>query len=204
MNMNGQETEVKFYVRDLKKIEMRLLELKAHLIQPRVHEINYRYDLSDGSMRASEQVLRLRKDNRAILTFKGPGRIINGVFTRVELETAVGDLETAQRILEALGYIQILIYEKYRTVFEIDDCQIMLDELPYGYFVEIEGDNILSIRKMASQIGLEIESAVKAGYATIFENYVSRYGSPTSNLTFDAFREKKPSPEELEVHVADQ
>lgn len=35
--MNEQEIEVKLYVRDLKKIELRLLELKAQLIQPRLH-----------------------------------------------------------------------------------------------------------------------------------------------------------------------
>ena len=74
--MNEQETEVKFYVRSLKKIEMRLLELKAHLIQPRVHEINFRYDLPDGSSRAREHVLRLRRDTNTILTYKGPSNII--------------------------------------------------------------------------------------------------------------------------------
>ena len=54
-NMNGHETEVKFYIRDLRKIELRLRELKAQLIQPRIHEINFRYDLPDGSLRAKGQ-----------------------------------------------------------------------------------------------------------------------------------------------------
>ena len=201
--MNEQETEVKFYVRSLKKIELRLLELKAQLIQPRIHEINFRYDLPDGSLRAKGQVLRLRRDTNAILTYKGPSDIIDGVFSRKELETTIGDLETAQRIFKALGYVQILIYEKYRAVYEINDCHIMLDELPYGDFVEIEGSDVSSIRKMALQIELEFESAVGAGYARIFENYNSKYGFPPSDLTFDALRGKKPSPEELNVRPAD-
>ena len=201
--MNEQETEVKFYVRSLKKIELRLLELKAQLIQPRIHEINFRYDLPDGSLRAKGQVLRLRRDTNAILTYKGPSDIIDGVFSRKELETTIGDLETAQRILIALGYVQILIYEKYRAVYEINDCHIMLDELPYGDFVEIEGSDISSIRKMALQIELDFEFAVGAGYARIFENYNSKYGFPPSDLTFDALRGKKPSPEELNVRPAD-
>ena len=201
--MNEQETEVKFYVRSLKKIELRLLELKAQLIQPRIHEINFRYDLPDGSLRAKGQVLRLRRDTNAILTYKGPSDIIDGVFSRKELETTIGDLETAQRIFKALGYVQILIYEKYRAVYEINDCHIMLDELPYGDFVEIEGSDVSSIRKMALQIELEFESAVGAGYARIFENYNSKYGFPPSDLTFDALRGKKPRPEELTVRPAD-
>jgi adenylate cyclase, class 2 len=201
--MNEQETEVKFYVQDLKKIETRLLELKAHLIQPRVHEINFRYDTSDGSLRAKEHVLRLRHDTKAILTFKGHSNVIDGVFSRTELETTIGNLETAQRILEALGYVQILIYEKYRAIYEINDCHIMLDELPFGDFVEIEGSDASSLRKMATHIGLDFESAVGAGYARIFENYNSKYGLPPSDLTFDALRGKKPSPEELDVRAAD-
>ncbi|MBK9208580.1 MAG: class IV adenylate cyclase [Anaerolineales bacterium] len=98
--MNSQEIEVKFYVRDLKKIELRLLDLKAQLIQPRVHEINFRYDLPDGSMRTNGRVLRLRQDTNAILTYKGPSEIVDGVFSRTELETTVGDFETTQRLLK--------------------------------------------------------------------------------------------------------
>ena len=201
--MNGRETEVKFYVRDLNKMETRLLELKAQLIQPRVYEINFRYDLPDGSLRANGHVLRLRHDTNAILTYKGPSDIIDGVFSRTELETTIGDLKTTQGILKALGYVQTLIYEKYRAIYEINEYRIMLDELPYGDFVEIEGSDAASIRKMALHMGLDFESAVGAGYARIFENYNSKYGLPPSDLTFEALHGKKPSPEELNVRAAD-
>ena len=201
--MNDRETEVKFYVQNLKKIEMRLLELKAHLIQPRVLEINYRYDRPDGSLRADGCVLRLRNDINACLTFKGPSILVDGIFSRQELEFTVSDFETAKKFLEALGYVQILIYEKNRAIYDLNDCHIMLDELPYGDFVEIEGSDASSIRKVALQVGLDFESAVGAGYVKIFENYNSKYGLPHSDLTFDALRGKKPSPEELNVRAAD-
>lgn len=201
--MNEQEIEVKLYVRDLKKIELRLHDLKAQLIQPRVHEINFRYDMPDGSLRANGRVLRLRRDKNVILTYKGPSSIIDGIFSRTELETTIGDLETAQHILEALGYVQILVYEKYRTVYDLNGCHIMLDELPYGNFVEIEGSDASSIRNMAVQIGLDFESAVSAGYSRIFENHNSKYGFPHRDLTFNSFGAKKPSPEELNVRAAD-
>lgn len=35
--MNGRETEVKFFVNDLQKIELRLRKLKAQLIHPRLY-----------------------------------------------------------------------------------------------------------------------------------------------------------------------
>jgi adenylate cyclase class 2 len=201
--MNGQEIEVKFFVRDLKKIELRLLELKAQLIQPRVHEVNFRYDLPDGSMRSKGRVLRIRQDVAATITYKGPSKLVDGVFSRVELETEIGDFTTAQKILDALGYVKILTYEKFRAVYELDGFHIMLDELPYGNFVEIEGADGAGLRAMSARLGLDIEAAVGAGYARIFEDYNTRCGRASSDLTFDALRGKIPSPEELNLHPAD-
>ncbi|MBI5945292.1 MAG: class IV adenylate cyclase [Chloroflexi bacterium] len=201
--MNGQEIEVKFFVRDLKKIELRLLELKAQLIQPRVHELNFRYDLPDGSMRTMGRVLRIRQDAVATMTYKGPSILTDGVFSRVELETEIGDFTTAQQILEALGYVKILAYEKFRAVYELDSFHIMLDELPYGDFVEIEGTDGAGLREMSSRLGLNIEAAVGAGYARIFEDYNMRHGHASSDLTFDALRGRVPSPEELNLQAAD-
>ena len=201
--MNEQEIEVKFFVRDLKMIELHLLELKAQLIQPRVHELNFRYDLPDGSMRSSGHVLRIRQDAVATITYKGPSLLTDGVFSRVELETEIGDFTTAQKILEALGYVKILTYEKFRAVYELDGFHFMLDELPYGNFVEIEGADGAGLREMSARLGLNIEAAVGAGYARIFEDYNSRHGHASSDLIFDALRGKVPSPEELNLRPAD-
>ncbi|MBK9601317.1 MAG: class IV adenylate cyclase [Anaerolineales bacterium] len=201
--MGEQETEVKFFVRDLKKVELRLLELKAQLIQPRVHEINFRYDLPDGSMRSSGHVLRIRQDAVATITYKGPSDLVDGVFSRTELETQIGDFETMHKILIALGYVKILTYEKFRAVYEINGYHIMLDELPYGDFVEVEGADGAGIREMSKRLELNIEAAVGAGYARIFEDYNARHGRASSDLTFDALRGKVPSPEELNIRAAD-
>ncbi len=201
--MNGQETEVKFFVHNLKKIEMRLLELKAHLIQARVHEMNYRYDLPNGSLRADGHVLRLRTDTNTSLTFKGPSTLVDGIFSRQEFEFTVSDFEMARKFLEALGYVQIMIYEKYRTVYDLNHCHIMLDELPYGDFVEIEGSNTANIRQTATVLGLKFNSAVGAGYSRIFEDYNSRNDFPSRDLTFDVLQGKKPTPEELNLRAAD-
>jgi adenylate cyclase class IV len=46
-----------------------------------------------------------------------------------------------QKIIESLGYVLQFTYEKYRTTYFIDDAYIMLDELPDGLFVEIEGND---------------------------------------------------------------
>ena len=103
--MNGQETEAKFYVQNLRKIELRLQELKAQLIQPRIHETNLRFDNANNDLRSSFRVLRLRQDEKARFTFKGPSEEQEGgILSRQEIEFVVEDFESAKEFLEALGF----------------------------------------------------------------------------------------------------
>ncbi|MBI3152410.1 MAG: class IV adenylate cyclase [Chloroflexi bacterium] len=202
--MNGQETEVKFFVRDLKKIELRLLELKAQLIQPRVHEVNLRFDNPNGDLRKNLKVLRLRKDTEAKFTFKGPSEETeSGVLTRREIEFAVGDFESAKQFLEALGFIPIVFYEKYRTTFELSNTHIMLDELPYGEFVEIEGENIQTLHEIANLLGLDWKQMVKAGYHALFDRVTEKYKLESANLSFKALESVHITTDDLQIKPAD-
>lgn len=194
---NGQETEVKFYVNDLERVEGRLRALGAQLIQPRVHETNLRFDLPDGSLRAAGQVLRLRMDTQARLTYKGPSERLDGVLSRAEYETEVGDFETVQRILQALGYIVSATYEKFRTTYEWEGIHVMLDELPYGDFVEIEAASVERLQAASKTLGLDFEAAIPASYLALFENLCQKRGLDASHLTFEAVQKDEISPQDL-------
>ena len=184
--MNGQEIEAKFHVQNLKKIELRLLELKAQLIQPRVHEVNLRFDRPDGELRNSFRVLRLRQDDIARFTFKGPSvEKEGGILSRQEIEFEVGDFDSAKQFLEAIGFQVVVFYEKFRATYELNDTHIMLDELPYGSFIEIEGENVESIHSIADLLSLNWEAMVKAGYHALFERVAGKYGLDVSKLSFE-------------------
>jgi adenylate cyclase class 2 len=202
--MNGHETEVKFYVRDLKRIEMRLLGLKAHLIQPRVCEINFRFDDPNGELRKQGKVLRLRKDDKARLTFKGPSKVTtSGVLTREEFEFEVGDFEGAKKFLEALGFAPIVFYEKFRATYEWSGVHVMLDELPYGEFVEIEGEDIERLREVARLLGLNWEAMVKAGYHKLFERVAEKFRLDPFRLSFEALASIRVTADDLSIVPAD-
>jgi len=204
MTPSGHETEVKFYVRDLKKIELRLLELKALLIQPRVHEVNYRFDFPDGSLRRDFKVLRLRNDTEAKFTFKGPSEEREGgVMSRQEIEFTVGDFESAKHFLELLGYVPVVFYEKFRTTFEIKDAHIMLDELPYGTFVEIEGENIQTLNEIADLLGLNWNEMVKAGYHALFDRVAEKFKLKSADLSFKALESVHIKTDDLNIRAAD-
>jgi len=203
--MNGQETEVKFFVQDLNRIEMRLRELKAHLIQERVHETNLRFDNLNGDLRKNKKVLRLRQDAEAKFTFKGPTEErAGGVLSRKEIEFTVSSFEAANEFLEALGYVPVVFYEKFRTTYEMNDIHIMLDEMPYGNFVEIEGEDTDTLQEIAGMLGLNWEAAVKAGYHALFERITEKYKLDPAQLHFEALANIRISPEDLNITYADQ
>ena len=204
MSESGQETEAKFYVRDLERIKKPLENLSAHLDQSRVLEMNLRFDLPDTSLRAQGRVLRLRRDTEARLTYKGGNKNSRGVLSREEIEFVVGDFEKAKKLLEALGYQQIFYYEKYRTTYELDKTLIMLDELPYGNFVEIEGETEETIRALSERLELDWEATIERSYSALFEQVQKSLNLSFRDLSFENFTAIKVDTTNLGVRAADE
>ena len=202
--MDGHETEAKFYVQNLRKIELRLQELKAQLIQPRIHETNLRFDNENNDLRSSFRVLRLRQDEKARFTFKGPSvEQAGGILSRREIEFVVEDFERAREFLEALGYRAVVFYEKFRATYDLNNTHIMLDELPYGEFIEIEGEDAEAIRTTADLLGLNWGVMVKAGYHSLFERVAEKYNLEPSQLSFTALKKVNVTAEDLSIQAAD-
>ena len=208
MSESNQEIEVKFYVRDLDRIITRLHELEARLIQRRVLETNLRFDLPDGSLRSAGRVLRLRRDTEARFTYKGPSTNEQGVLSRTEIEFTVGDFEKAKEFMEALGYQKLLYYDKYRTTYALPQtsevwAHIMLDELPYGNFVEIEGKSTEMIRAIADQLNLNWDTAIGTSYTALFERARKTLRFVFRDLSFENFADTEVNASHLGVRAAD-
>jgi adenylate cyclase class 2 len=207
MSASGQETEAKFYVRDLSRIKSRLHELGAHLLQKRVLETNIRFDLPGAPLRAEGRVLRLRRDTSTKFTYKSASTNEQGVLSREEIEFEVEDFEKAKRFLEALGYQKLVYYEKYRTTYALQPSDgflhIMLDELPYGNFVEIEGETVDTIRAVAKQLNLSWEAAVATSYNALFERARGALNLSFQDLSFANFADINLDATHLGVYAAD-
>ncbi len=186
--MKNQELEVKFHVADLSRLEKRLIELGASLAHPRVHEINLRFDTPDGKLDGGSQVLRLRKDDAARLTFKGPSLYEQGVTARQEVEFVVSDFDAARLFLEALGFQVSMMYEKYRTTYQLGQVHITLDEMPYGSFAEIEGPETEDIRRLPNELGLDWELRVPDSYTSVFMRLRQVSKLSFRDLSFENFK----------------
>ena len=203
MSDSEQETEAKFYVQDLERVRAYLQDINARLIQARVLEKNIRFDLPDASLRAGRRVLRLRYDTEARLTYKGGNKNTRGVLSREEIEFVVENFEKAKKFLEALGYQQIFYYEKYRTTYELDKILIMLDELPYGNFVEIEGDVEETIQALSKKVDLNWDATIERSYSALFEHVQKSLNLSFGDLSFENFTGIKVDATHLGVRVAD-
>lgn len=203
MSKSDQELEVKFYLKTLTGLENRLKALDARLVQPRVYEENLRYDTPDMQLTRSLRVLRLRRDNQSILTYKGPGLEIDGVRQRQELEFTVGDFEMAKALLAALGYQVNVIYEKYRAIYDLGPVHITLDEMPYGFFAEIEGPDGKIIQETARRLNLNWETRIIDSYMVMFGRVKTSLGLAFRDLTFGNFKGLDVPASALGVHLAE-
>jgi len=203
MNNHDQELEIKLLVRDLETIEDRLVALGAKLKQARVLEINLRFDTTQKELSHAYKALRLRKDNQLRLTYKGPSEMREGVRVRQEIEFMVSDFEAARDFLEALGYQVFMIYEKYRTEYDYRGVSISLDELPYGYFVEIEGPDPVSIHKVNQDLDLNWECRISESYLMIFNQISQKAGLTYRDLTFELFQDRDLAERVLRLIPAD-
>ncbi len=198
----AQEIEAKFYIRRAVELQQRIESLGGTLTAHRVHELNLRFDTPDRELHQLGHVLRLRQDTRARLTYKDAARMDAGALSRSELEITVSDFNVTRDLLEALGYQVAFIYEKYRTTYRLDTTELMLDETPYGNFLEIEGE-LEGIRASAERLLLTWSAGIPDSYSVLFERLKASRGLGFRDLTFENFAGVSISPADLGVMPAD-
>jgi len=199
-----QEIEVKFCIRNTKAVEDKLIKMGAILVQPRTHEYNLRFDTPDRQLMRTRQVLRLRRDSRVRLTFKGQAEWQGRISARKEIEFSVGDFEAAKKFVQALGYEIILVYEKFRTTYLLNEFIITIDEMPYGLFLEIEGPNPNGIQEFAEKLELAWEARLGESYLMLFDRAKKAFNISFRDLSFENFKDLKIDLALLDVSPADE
>jgi adenylate cyclase class 2 len=115
-----------------------------------------------GPIDFNRNVLRLRRvGDAAVLTYKERLSVDSHAKHQREEETEVVDAEAMRLILEAIGFIARLVYEKRRQTWLVGETEIVVDELPFGLFMEIEGteEDILAVERELGIENLQMESS---------------------------------------------
>jgi adenylate cyclase class 2 len=186
--MDSLEIEVKFFLSDMNAVRDQILKLGAYSAG-RSFETNIRFEDRANSLLEKKALLRLRKDRRATLTYKSKPAV-HDVDYKIfnELEVEVNDFTKMRQILESLGYPKEQIYEKWRDSYTLKGTDCCIDEMPFGNFLEIEG-NKKEIKDVAAKIGMQWQRRILLNYLEMFEILRSKLNLPFTDITFDNFRD---------------
>jgi adenylate cyclase class 2 len=88
-------------------------------------------------------------------------------------------------------------------MYQLGTALITIDELPYGKFVEIEGENPEQISELAKKLGLNPQKAIPASYQGLFEQLKATKKLPAKNLAFWEFENIHLTANDLGVEPAD-
>lgn len=124
-----------------------------------------------GVLENQNAFLRLRKlNNLAVLTYKEKVSSNGSLKHKIEFETTIGNVAAMESIIQKLGYKLAIVYEKRRKTFHFRDVEIVLDELPFGLYMEIEGTGE-SIQKAERLLDIEGLKPEPRGYPSLTVKY---------------------------------
>jgi adenylate cyclase, class 2 len=184
------EIEVKFKVADHEPVRERLRQLGATRVS-RVLETNHIFDDAARSLLARRRGLRIRscRDDEdgsisGMLTYKGPP-IASAAKQRVEIETSIGNSDAARRILEALGYVEVISFQKRRETWRWQDVLVELDELPQlGLYLEIEAPTLARLTEFEDHALFPTGEPISQTYVALVAQYCERTGQSPLSFTF--------------------
>ena len=72
-----------------------------------------------------------------------------------------------EQIIEGLGFTKKLIMEKYREKWQLPNVEVVIDELPFGNYLEIEGEE-KDIKLTVGKLGLNLSEGIVDSYWEIW------------------------------------
>lgn len=179
------ECELKYLDVDLENLGRQLEKVGSLMAEP-YFESNTVFDYPDRSLKAKGILLRLRhKQGESVLTVKRPPSVKSESHLKVfeELETGVVNGEVLGQVLEAVGFTVAFVYEKVREKWRYMNCTLCLDRLPFGDYVEIEGDES-DVMACARELGLDTYQTTKETYHALNLAYRAENGlKPDESFT---------------------
>ena len=159
------EIEAKFLNVDIDDIRPKLEAAGAVCEQPM--RLMRRVLIEEPHHTAERSFIRIRDEgDKSTLTFKRRTKpdVETTIDSTYELETTVGDFDTAVKIFAEAGWNYITFQEAKRETWHYGDAEIVIDEWPWlRPMVEIEAATEVAVREAADKLGLAIPSQSNLG-----------------------------------------
>ncbi|MHB8443365.1 MAG: class IV adenylate cyclase [Patescibacteria group bacterium] len=180
------EIELKFEI-NKDKIDFfnKKLQSIGFALSKRVYELSVMYDNPSQIMQITDGRIRLRRSGeKTILTYKKP-LSRKGIKKEIEYEVEISDFDTMEKILKMMEFTKTTSYERYRTYFHKNHIEVMIDEFPYGVFIEIEGDE-KHIVKLSRDLGFRMNDNLTDSCDTIYTKRCIKKGiEPSIHILFN-------------------
>jgi len=165
------EIEAKLKVESHKEVIEKLAELGAEFLAEQLQTDSY-FDDADRTLTETDRCLRLRRqsagdEEKVFLTYKG-AKEKDEFKKRQEIEIEIKGADSVEKLLSALAYEKVLVFEKRRRIYRLGGCVVALDELPLlGSFLEIEGPDDKKIADVQKNLGLADLPHITESYASL-------------------------------------
>ncbi|WP_027178681.1 class IV adenylate cyclase [Maridesulfovibrio bastinii] len=171
------EVELKFIDVDHESLKENLKSVSAEFLSAHF-EKNIVLDDPGRTLYKRSALLRIREAGKTVMTVKRiPCLMPESGKAKVyeEYQSEISSLDEMISCLAVLGYYPVFRYEKFREKWQYDNCIICVDTLPFGYFVEIEG-NEDDIIRCADALDLDISTSSKKTYHELNREYRAQNG----------------------------
>jgi len=143
--------------------------------------VDRRYDTPDGSLRARDEVIRVRiyrstAGDKTLLDWKGPADTQTGFKVREEISTEVSDAAALADILAKLGYVVVREIDRRITQYTLDGAVVRFETYPrMDALVEVEG-NPDSIDRAIASLGMSRGEFTSEALSAFVERFERRTG----------------------------
>jgi adenylate cyclase class 2 len=175
------EIEIKFKIDKPQRVR-NLLKEKGGLFIGKAFERTIRFDTPNKDLEKAGKFLRIKTGFANTITLKE--RVANSNYKeRREMETTVGDPKEMIMILKKLGFTKTLIMEKYREKWEINKTEVVIDKLPMGNYIEIEGEK-KTINKVIEILNLDAKQKILGTYWDLWREFAQENNIKNENIIF--------------------
>jgi len=180
--MEYTEKEIKLRVKNLSGLVDSLKKRGAKFLN-KSKEKTIRLDTPSGDLESRGVFLRVRAGSKNTITLKEKTEEDKSVRARKETEFEIQDVDKMAYILERLGFGYSRIMEKYRINLSYKGTKLSLDELFFGQFLEIEGQEN-KIEKVAKELGFNPNEKILVTYWDILEEYNKKKKTKLKDIIF--------------------
>jgi len=162
------ETEIKIKIDDLKKFQVKFNEFGGKK-SSWAFERTYGF-FTPNRTNIEEGIFPRVKVVDGLATMGVKVKTGNGkYFERKEYETKCEE-KSGIEMMKVFGYTEVIIFEKLRQKWVFDNVEVCLDRLPFGNYIEIEGEK-KNIEKMVKLLKLEKSQRITVAYLVLFDEW---------------------------------